>query len=170
MVTVTNFVIPETPVGAVVEKLATCLCAQILADGLPPPCQCGVIAGAGVSTDVGHCDEADGLAYVRLVNTYPASEVGVTDLTPGNCATGTGFDLEVGLYRCFPLEEDGTMPDAETQLESARLQWADEQAMRKAINCCEWLNAKDFVVGTYTPFGPEGGVLGGIIPISGWLP
>jgi len=59
VVTVTNFVIPETPVGAVVEKLATCLCAQILADGLPPPCQCGVIAGAGVSTDVGHRDEAD---------------------------------------------------------------------------------------------------------------
>jgi hypothetical protein len=33
-------------------------------------------------------------------------------------------------------------------------------AMRRAVVCCR--ESKDWVMGTYTPLGPEGGVVGGI--------
>lgn len=162
----------ETEVGAVVEALATCLCAQILADGTPKTCFCGVIPGAAIPMDMvtGTCKDADGMAFVRLVNTYPANQVGVQNLEPGNCAVGQGVDLEVGIIRCFPLTRSGGSPKPDVLLARTKLQIADERTMRRAINCCEWLDAQDFVVGLYTPIGPEGGVLGGTIPISAWLP
>jgi hypothetical protein len=156
----------ETVLSTVLEAMATCLCAQIIADGSPEPCACGVFAGAQVPTDVGMCDDSDGLAYVLLGTTYPSTVVGVADLTPGNCDKGLGFDLKVGIYRCFPLEHDGSSPPIDVILSATRQQLKDEQSIRRALNCCDWLDRNDFVIGQYTPYGPAGGVVGGEIPIS----
>lgn len=164
-------VIPTlAPVQVVLEDLAACLCAQITIDDSIEPCFCGVMPGAAIPIDVGTCDQANGMAYARLVSTYPSAEVGVANLTPGNCAVGTGIDLELGIYRCYPLEEDGTAPPPDVMLEATRLQVADEQTMRRALSCGCWLSPKDFVTGQYAPAGPAGGVLGGVIPISAWIP
>lgn len=163
---------PLTPVQAVVEVLAACLCEQLV-DG-PGLCFCGVLPGADIAADVGfagYCgdDDCGGMAYVRTAAIYPATQVGIAQLQPSNCTWGQGFDLELGVLRPFPLEEDGTSPAPEVQLEAARWQMWDAQAMQKALACCDWLPHTDFVVGQYVPTGPAGGVLGGIIPVSAIL-
>jgi hypothetical protein len=159
-----------------VEKLATCLCAQLLAAGTPKCCFCGLVAGTEVPLDLATmnggnktCGKGNGFAFIRLGGTYPSTEVGVADITPGNCAKGEGVDLEIGVFRCYPLSRDGKNPPPDQMLDATRLQYADERTMRKAISCCSWLDPEDFVVGTYQPVGPEGGILGGVIPISAML-
>lgn len=158
---------PLTPVQAVVEVLAACLCEQ-LSDG-PGLCFCGVLPGEDVAADVGFGDDCEGMAYVRVSSIYPSTQVGVAQLQPSNCTWGTGFDLELGVFRPFPMEEDGSSPDPEVYLEASRWQMWDAQAMQKALACCDWLPHPDFVVGQYAPTGPAGGVLGGIIPVSAIL-
>lgn len=158
---------PLTPIQAVVEALAACLCEQ-LQDG-PGLCFCGVLPGANVPIDVSMGDDCGGMAYVRTTSLYPAVQVGIVDIQPSNCAIGDGFDLELGVWRPFPVMEDGSSPAPDVQLEATRWQLWDAQAMRKALACCDWLSGKDFVVGQYVPQGPAGGTLGGIIPVSGIL-
>ena len=160
-----------TAVGTVLESLATCLCAQIAADGLPTPCFCGVLPGAEFPNKMATCRQADGVAYVRLANTYPSVSVGQSYVEPNNCAVLTGIDIEVGIFRCYPLQREGTNPPPDVMLEKLRLSLADERAMRRAIGCCEWGVAPgDFVVGAYVPEGPSGGLLGGSIPLSVQIP
>jgi hypothetical protein len=155
---------PVTVVQAAAEALAGCLC-DALADG-PDLCFCGILPGAAVPLDVGFGDgTCGGMAYVRITSIYPSTSVGVANIEPSNCTWGTGVDLEMGVYRPFPIEVDGTSPPPDVQLEMTRLQMWDAEAMRKAL-CCNWLPKMDFVVGQYAPAGPAGGVLGGIIPIS----
>jgi hypothetical protein len=60
-------------------------------------------------------------------------------------------------------ESDGT-PPTPTELETAtRLQMDDMLTMWRAVLCCR--RAKDFVIGSYAPYGPEGGVVGGTLPV-----
>lgn len=162
----------DTPVGATLEALAACLCAQILADGTPQPCFCGVLPGAEFPIKMANCrnDNQNGVAYVRLINTYPSVSVGQAFIEPMNCKTMTGLDIEIGIWRCYPLSRDGSNPPPDVMLEAARLSYADERTMRRAISCCDWADPQDFVVGTYIPQGPAGGLLGGAIPLSVQIP
>lgn len=151
-----NFVLPR------LTDLAACLCAQIETDGLPPTCFCGVIPGdAAVGDYAGDCDDKCGMAWVRLVTAYPATAVGTLDERVGNCGSSLGVDIEVGILRCLPVEEDGGPPPAETMVEVTGLQTADMLAMWRAINCCESLPNKEFILGGYQPMGPLGGLVGG---------
>lgn len=162
----TDLEAPVTALQAVVEVLAACLCEQ-LQDG-PDLCFCGVLPGSEVAADVMACPDG-GMAYVRVVSIYPSTVVGIANITPANCQWGQGFDVELGVFRAFPLDENGAMPDDDITLEATRWQMWDAQAMQKALACCTWLPKMDFVVGQYAPTGPEGGVLGGIIPVSAML-
>jgi hypothetical protein len=145
------------PAYAAMEQLATCLCAQIEADGLPALCFCGVLPGEIPAYNGGEeCDA--GMAYVRLITMYPASGVGTQNVSVGNCSSLLGFDLEVGIMRPSPIGDEEGPSDAEL-LESTELQLADAIAMRKAIACCT--GQKNWILGAYTPYGPEGGIIGG---------
>lgn len=160
-----------TDVIEATEMLAACLCAQLQIDESPEVCFCGLMPGAAIPVDVGSCKGGKcGMAYVRLTSIYSASEVGVLDLQPGNCAVGEGFDLEMGVFRCYKLMKDGGSPPPDVMLSATRQQIKDVQTMRRAIACCTWIPSKDFVVGQYAPTGPAGGVLGGTIPLSAWVP
>lgn len=154
------------------EALAACLCAQLQIDSPSDEvCFCGVLPGVAIPIDVGSCTTgACGMAYLRLNALYPSVSVGVADLQPANCAVGIGFDLEIGVFRCYPLEPNGSSPPDDVNLAVARLQVTDALSMRKALSCCDWLPDDGFVVGQYTPMGPAGGVIGGNMPISAWLP
>lgn len=155
---------PVTVVEAAAEALAACLCG-LLTEG-PDLCFCGILPGNAVPLDVGYGDgECGGMAYVRVVSVYSSTSVGQASVTPANCTLGTGFDLEMGVYRPFPIQDDGSSPPPEVQLEATRWQMWDVQQMRKAL-CCDWLPKMDYILGQYAPAGPAGGVLGGIIPIS----
>lgn len=140
--------------------LATCLCAQIITDGLPETCYCGLIPGEAPAVGYfGDC-ENNGVAYVRLANAYPSKSIGQQDLSVSNCGSVMGLDIEVGILRMMTVgDEDGNMPTAGEILEATQLQVADMLTMRRAVECC--LQPEDYVMGSYTPVGPDGGILGG---------
>lgn len=155
----------ENIISDVLEDLRTCLCAQIETDQLPDVCTCSVMPGNEVALDyAGNCDDACGMAWVRLIESFPSVTIGIPSLTPGNCSVGIGISVELGIIRCFDLGENGEPPDSATMTETARLQIADMMAMYRAVACCRQSN--DFVIGQYVPYGPEGGMVGGILPIS----
>lgn len=148
------------PVSSVMTALATCLCAEIQEAGLTPPCFCGVVPGqTTIQEYVGDCDTHDGMAWVRLANAYPAVGVGIAAETPGSCGASLGFDVEVGVARAYPIQEEA-LSEAQT-LASTEGQVAAMMAARKAILCCSAYGGKDFILGQWTPIGPLGGLVGG---------
>ena len=152
-------------VATVLTDLSICLCAQIEIDGLPPTCFCGVMPGAEVAMDyAGDCDSVCGMAWVRLIAAYPSSSIGAASERPGNCAMGIGFDIEMGIVRCLDVGESGEPPTPESMAESALLQSADMMAMWRAVICCN--GSKDWMMGQYQPYGPEGALVGGMFQIA----
>lgn len=144
----------------VLEELADCLCTQIKTDGLLDPCFCGVVPGTAVV--YGYAEDCDkgGVAWVRLENIYPSVSVGQQQIDLNNCSGGLGFDVEVGILRPMPLgDEYGNMPASDLLTSTTSLQVADAITMRKAIVCC--MQDRGWILGAYTPMGPEGGVVGG---------
>ncbi len=158
----------DNEVFARLTGLAECLCAQLAADGLPDVCFCGVIAGSEPydASGIGECGELNGQAWVRLVNAYPSSGVGVPDLNVGNCNKGLGIDLEIGVLRYFPIEENGGSLEVTEMLVASQLQIADMISMQRAVVCCPAISEKDYIMNTYTPIGPDGGLLGGSWTLS----
>jgi hypothetical protein len=145
----------------VLEQLAACLCLQIEEDGLMDPCFCGVVPGTGMVYGYAGDNCNEGVAWVRLEMVYPATAIGQVAITEGNCQIGLGLDVEVGMMRPMPVgDEFGNMPTATDYTGYAGLQIADAYTMRKAISCCK--HAEEWILGAYTPLGPEGGVLGGM--------
>lgn len=147
------------------NAIATCLCAQITADGLPETCFCGVLPGEAVAASyAGNCATACGMAWVRLANSYPTKVLGEPDLTAGNCGAGMGFDVEIGILRCAPVGNSaGAPPTAAQMLAATELQIADMHVMQKAALCCGEVSTRDVILGTYEPVGPEGGLVGGTV-------
>lgn len=145
-------------------ELAVCLCAEYAPGndaGLPAVCFCGVVSGDQVAIDhFGDCDDACGMAWVRLTSATPSVGVGVENTNPGNCGAMLGFDVEVGVSRCaVTVDSDGRPPSEADLLAETQLQYADMMAMRRAIICCQ--ESGNYLLGTYTPFGPVGATVGG---------
>jgi len=157
------------PVFDALTNLATCLCAQIVADGLPDVCFCGVIPGEAASAMYqGDCTKKCGMAWVRLITVTSASGVGVPNDQPGNCSSGIGYEVEVGILRCTPIGTATTPPAPAQLLGAAEFQYADMMSMRRAVACC--VGSKDWMIGGYTPMGPSGGMVGGAWNVTMWSP
>lgn len=145
--------------------LAACLCAQVAVDNPEDPnfCFCGVIPGRAVLPDyIFGCDDG-GMGWVRLGTTYPSESPGQIDRSFGNCGTGLGFELEIGILRRAIIEEEA--PTMEESAGMVERQIADVQTLSKAISCCPSLGRKDYILGQYQPVGPDGGVVGGAFTI-----
>jgi hypothetical protein len=149
-------------------QLAACLCTQAKEDGSPDLCFCGVLPGDAVVADyVGEgCEDACGMAWVRLVTAYPSNGVGRIAEGVGNCGKELGADLEIGFLRCLPEPDaDGTPPTHEEMLEAVEQQTADMFTMLKAVTCCDALSSKDYILSAYTPTGPMGLIYGGTFTV-----
>lgn len=163
----------EEQLSNLLVDLAACLCAEIEADrdrypGTEEMCFCGVVPGEQYldMAGVGDCDGAAGQAWVRLAGAYPSTQPGVAEVSPDNCAMPLGFDIELGILRFFGMEDDGQPWSAAEVLAAALLQTRDVGIIQRAVNCCESLPAKSFVLGQYTPIGPEGFLMGGTWTLS----
>lgn len=153
------------PVAPILADLAACLCSQIIADGLPAVCVCGVVPGIQASLDyAGDCTDACGQAWVRLITSYPSTIIGQPSERPGNCGTSIGIEVEMGIARCVDVGDGTNPPDPLNLAASAVLQSADMMAMWRAVACCR--HSKDFAIGTYLPSGPAGGLVGGVLTLS----
>jgi hypothetical protein len=152
----------------VMNDLVTCLCDGLKDAGLPDTCFCGVVPGEVAAQEyTGSCDDACGMAWVRLTAAYPSNSPGIPFETTGNCVVPLGADIEMGVTRCMTIgAEDGSPPTQDELGEATALQIMDMLAMRSAVLCCPSLTAKDYILGPYTPFGPQGGLVGGTWQVS----
>jgi hypothetical protein len=162
--TATHPIVLPNQIEQTMADLATCLCAEILESG-PPVCACGVMPGEDVALDyMGDCDDTCGQAWVRLATAYPSVTIGQPSVNPGNCSVGVGLEIEMGIVRCFDVGDGRTPPDAADLAASAVLQYADMMTMWRAVACCR--SSKDFIIGQYVPIGPQGGIVGGTLPLG----
>lgn len=144
------------------QALALCLCAEVAKD--KPTCFCGVLPGAAIAHDyTSNCEEACGMAWVRMDAAQPVTGIDLVDETVFNCGSDLGFSVEVGIIRCSVLPSDGEAPTDAEQLEMAVQQLTDMATMRTAIACCD---VGDLILRAYQPFGPTGGVVGGTWLVS----
>jgi hypothetical protein len=165
--------LPADPLSSTVfdslTVLAACLCEQIRVSGLPETCFCGVVPGeAVVAAYAGNCTKKCGMAWVRLVSTYPASGVNVPNEEARNCGAGIGYGVEAGILRCAHIGTEERPPTASEQMADAQLQIADMLVIRRAVACCP--GSRDWILGTYTPAGPQGGLFGGVWTMEMWMP
>lgn len=111
-------------------------------------------------------ESCGGMLWVRLgiANTtvaFPSS-----DVTVNNCSHSLAFTAEVGILRPSHEPDVGEafqqveLPTDEELMEDARLQIGDITTMHRALKAVGQ-EMDDFIIQTYAPIGPEGGIVGG---------
>lgn len=144
-------------------SLAGCIETTFAEDGRPAVCFNGVVMGDGMSAAwAGECDnDLCGMTWVRLVNVYPANTPGAQNQQANNCASGLGAEFEVGVLRCTPIDAIDAEEEEADALATTSDVLADIVSLRKAIVCCNDIPKNESVLGTWTPMGPLGGLVGG---------
>lgn len=142
---------------------------------LEPPCTMGLISGAMVIADYCCADiRSDGTPClgqltVRVVDCYP-TEVFPQPRTTAMpvCGSSWAVHLELAVLRCAPLVDSDArpvlLPSMEEEMAVAERALADMGLLRHVVT--DFAYARDnsaFVLGQYTPMGPEGGCVGGSI-------
>jgi hypothetical protein len=151
--------VTDKSIWPALTSLTSCLCAEVERRGLPPVCICSPMPGEDLATD--YVTESAGMAWVRLEAAWPSTAFPQPAGTAG-CRQPLAFGVEIGLAYCAPMpDQDGTPPGLTAQFEATEVQLAAMSAIRAAVQCCFPGNAKDVVLGQYTPMGPAGGVVGG---------
>jgi hypothetical protein len=153
--------VEDDAIWPLMVQMHQCLCETLTERGLMPgACFCGILPG-----DQAVWDYSDGMAWVRLVDSYPSTAFPAANTTPRvSCSAMLVATLEVGLLQCAPqMGGDGSLPTQEAQMEASRLQIAGMRALQQAIACCD---LPLIVLGTYTPQGPQGGLVGGFWQIN----
>lgn len=151
------------------QALTECLCAELTPDGADAPFLCLCQRIPGVFPGESYSEEGEDMAWVRTASIYPSQILGQAAQQPGNCSTGVGFDVEIGVMRCFSVQDDGSY-DPEVLADLASRVIDDYAAMVRAITCCEgpisdpW-SSKDWIVGSWQPLGPAGAMTGGTMTI-----
>jgi hypothetical protein len=132
----------EVTVYPAIINLAACLCLEIENSGLPKPCACGPIVGELVYDYCSECNMA--------------------------------YQIEVGIVRCKPIGTNSGVrgyqpPTIEQNVEALRLQLADMEAMRRAIQCCFAADDdRSYIMSAYTTTPPDGDCLGGLFTLTLW--
>lgn len=99
------------------------------------------------------------MAWARLVGITP-----VQQLTNNVCVVEYNAVIELGILRCAPtIDEAGNLPSGEEHLAAFMQQMHDMNTMWKVIVDTPIPQAYSaFVIGDYTPIGPDGLCLGGV--------
>jgi hypothetical protein len=154
------------------QSLLSCLCAA-LSEQANPPEICCLRAGDEIIQDFGQeFDECcNGQAYVRVVSFAPTGNPEAMFPAPStdNAVTGCGvpawaLNLEMGVFRCIDTDHQLSCTD---WTNVAIQQMADAKAIRVAL-CC-WLaelEPMSVQIKDWTPKGPEGGCIGGIMNVA----
>lgn len=96
-------------------------------------------------------------AWVRVTSVAPTAAP--SSFGGDGCAVVLRIDLEVGVIRCFDIEEDGDAPTATDVMVAAMQAMSDMNAIYCAAMSCEVWESIDS--GAWTPLGPLGGQYGG---------
>jgi hypothetical protein len=139
-------------------------------DTVIPPCAVMVVSGAAAALDRGLSEEGGccGQLWTRLVSTYPSTAFPEADATPHAEELSWAVTVELGLARPAPIirEVDGqaVLPSDDEELDAASVSVVDAAILREAL-LNRYADADDVpvVLGAWTPFGPDGGVVGGTL-------
>jgi hypothetical protein len=159
---VDDVLVDDTVAWPVLTGLTDCLCTELVTAGLPPTCICSPMPGEGIATD--YVSPEQGMAWVRVASVYPSGTFPAQDQGASGCLMPMAVQLEVGVLYCAPVTEgrSNTPPGLGAMFDATRLQMAAMAAMLRAIECClGGASTKGVALGTYTPAGPDGGVVGG---------
>lgn len=159
------------PVLVDVLDAAVGLYEQLEERGVIGPAVAGILGGAAAAVDRGLEVSSDpdraGQLWVRLVNLYPSTRFPEQDGAPvGDRDLSWAVVVEVGVVRPAPQVVDTpdgvVLPSMLEEHEAAALASVDAAVIRQAL-LVEYAQAGDvgIVLGQFTPFGPEGGVIGG---------
>lgn len=150
----------DARIWPVLVELLDCYKSELVKRGLDADCQVTLSPGLGVDMGI------DGdKGWVRLASIVPSTTFPIQDQTTVACSMPYAASVELGMARCIRIPET----DVLTELENAdyvRLQMADWAAMRSAVDCCMRKAGFVVVVGAYQPFGPDGGMYGGVLTAS----
>lgn len=151
------------PINEYLMDLSECVCQALEDLGAGATCWCGVYPGENVEWNYcgsDECDDACGMAYVRLVRAFPSVSFPIEDVAAA-CKGPLAYELEVGVLRCFPgVDENGELPEAEIVTEAALLMNDDQRALRIAMMCCE-SPVSETALSEWNPVGPSGVCHGG---------
>jgi hypothetical protein len=145
--------------------------------GVDSPCAVMFLSGAAAALDHGRDCAAgcSGQLWVRLVQAYPTTRFPEQQVTAYRGELSYAVVVELGMVRPAPLETeiDGQLfvPTVEAEQAAAALAVTDQAILRHAalVSYGDELNV-DLVLGAYTPFGPEGGVVGGSVTVTVLVP
>ena len=160
----------DLDVWPTMNRLVDCLCTELSLAGLDT-CYCGVLPGDQIAAQYVNHKTREGMAWVRLSTAWPYTSFPNLDQT-AVCGADLAYELEIGSLFCAPAFADsrGRPPTLVAQFEATQVQVAAMAAMRRAIVCCLG-TGRNAVLGTYTPVGPTGDVVGGTwtVVVSGGL-
>lgn len=149
----------------VMEALLGCLEAEFTKSKLGPISFLTIFPGNDVSVYIGGenvSDDACLQVWVRLSQGYPSVQFPQPEVIRANVQRPLAYELEIGALRCMSVgESDGEGAEAAEHLEAARLQLADMTAMKRAICQCLKDLERVYVLESYDPTGPLGGIVGG---------
>lgn len=156
-----------TNIQSVLTRMADCVIAELASSGLPEA-KVTIQPGATPVLDYvgngGNCGEL----IVSVPSSFPTESFPTPAERP-TCVNELAYVVEVAIFRCVPTgKKVGSSfipPSPEQVFESTRLHLADMQAAHRAIRCC--LGGKNqYVLGAWAPYGPEGGVAGGVWTVT----
>jgi hypothetical protein len=151
--------------GAVMQAVVDLYDAQAT---LIPPCSWGLVSGAQMAVDRGGFigDGCLGLLTVRLVQVAPTgAPPGAEGFPVRRMSLAWSVTVEVGMWRPAGTVEDTgdgpVLPALEDVQAEAELSALDAAVVRSAL--LGWADEQDvpIMLGAFTPWGPEGGVVGG---------
>lgn len=165
----------DTSIYPLMVSLSGCLENELRTSGLPGVCSSAVVPGPLAILDAcGSCgkgrNSCGGQAWVRLDRAYPSASFPTQDAEGASCSTALVYVVEVGVARCTPVGKTSSVngyvpPTTAEYLDAARIQTADMQAMKRAIQCCllsgEYAD-RGFALGQYAPITPAADCGGGI--------
>ena len=149
----------------ILAAIQACWCTLLQGSLGGAPAQCCTVVGPPA---IVQC--CDGFAWVRLIGAYPTGPNFPAHLTVSqNCPAYTwALQIEVGITRCAPEPcdvLDNTCCSA--QASAAAIQLNDFALMQQIFCSCDTgIASRDIVIGSYTPYGPEGGCIGGKLTVT----
>lgn len=156
------------PVLAAVLEAALAIYDELT--GLDGPCAAGIVSGAAAAVDRGlDCgDGCQGMLWVRLESLYPSRNFPEADSTPFRGEMSWAAVVELGVVRAAPMLRgegpDAQLPTMAEEEAAADRSNVDGAVLREAL-LVRYADEQDvgIVLGSWVPFGPDGGVVGGAL-------
>lgn len=154
-----------TDIGKALASVLDETLTRLKADGSDADlCSKTLMSGSDLILDYG-LESCGGMLFVRLLSVNTTATFPESDVTTNNCAYTLAYQCEIGLLRPAVMPEQAMkriiLPTDEQHFDQSMRQYADMEKMLGALQAIG-TEYDEFIIGQYSPYGPEGGIIGGI--------